>query len=131
MINHHKRRYTRKTLSAVAAQAGWVTAWSTYFNCCLLPGAAAHRRLSRLRHSVDEPVSDLELTPVRLNGLLEAPLHLEARIIGRGRRIPAGLSLMAVLRRGAETTAPITPPPNGAPASQPERAQPSRRTRLL
>ena len=69
-INHHKRRYTRATLSAVAAEAGWMTEWTTYFNGCLLPAAAAHRRLSRLRHSVDEPVSDLELTPVRLNALL-------------------------------------------------------------
>jgi SAM-dependent methyltransferase len=101
VINHHKRRYTRRSLSAVATDAGWVTAWTTYFNGCLLPAAAMHRRLSRLRHSVDEPVSDLELTPLRLNGMLEAPLRLEARIIGQGWRIPAGLSLMAVLRNGA------------------------------
>jgi len=103
VINHHMRRYTRATLAAVAAEAGWATEWTTYFNGCLLPAAAAHRRLSRLRRSVDEPVSDLELTPVRLNALLQAPLNLEAWAIGRGWRIPAGLSLMAVLRKGAAT----------------------------
>ncbi len=103
VINHHKRRYTRRSLSAVATDAGWTTVWTTYFNGCLLPAAAMHRRLSHLRHSVDEPVSDLELTPVRLNGLLEMPLRVEARVIGRGWRIPAGLSLMTVLRKAAAT----------------------------
>jgi len=103
VINHHKRRYTRASLSEAAARTGWATEWTTYFNGCLLPAAAMHRRLSRLRQSVDEPVSDLELTPVHLNTLLEAPLRLEARVIGRGWRIPAGLSLMATLRKGAPT----------------------------
>jgi SAM-dependent methyltransferase len=109
VINHHKRRYTRATLSAVAREAGWVPEWTTYFNGTLLPAAAMHRRLSRLRHSVDEPVSDLELTPVRLNSLLQMPLTFEAWVIGRGWRIPAGLSLMTVLRKGAaaESTAPL------------------------
>ena len=101
VINHHKRRYTRATLSAVAAQAGWETEWTTYFNGCLLP---ARRRTAASRGcaSVDEPVSDLELTPLRLNGLLAAPLRLEAWVIGHGWRIPAGLSLMTVLRKGGD-----------------------------
>jgi hypothetical protein len=30
--------------------------------------------------------------------MLEWPLRIEARMIGAGRRIPAGLSLMAVFR---------------------------------
>jgi SAM-dependent methyltransferase len=98
VINHHKRRYTRRTLAAAAAQARWETVSTTYFNGLLLPVAVLYRGLSRLRRSVDEPVSDLQRTPDRLNALLERPLRLEARLIGRGRRIPAGLSLMAVFR---------------------------------
>lgn len=98
VINHHQRRYTRRTLSAVAADAGWLPVWDTYFNAFLLPAAAAHRRLSRLRHSVDEPASDLQRTPKSLNSVLELPLLLEARVIASGRRIPAGLSLLMVLR---------------------------------
>ena len=101
VINHHKRRYTRKTLSAVAAQAGWDTVSTTYFNGCLLPVAIVHRRLSRPAHIVDEPVSDLERTPERLNSLLEWPLRFEALLIGRGWRIPAGLSLVAIFRKQA------------------------------
>src|SRR5665213_496014 len=101
VVNHHKRRYTRATLAAAAEEAGWQTVWTTYFNACLLPVAATHRRLSRLRRSVDEPVSDLSLTPERLNLVLEQPLRLEAWFIAQGWRIPAGLSLVAVLRKAA------------------------------
>ena len=101
VINHHKRRYTRKTLSAVAEQAGWETARTTYFNGCLLPVAIVHRRLARPAHLVDEPVSDLERTPERLNSLLEWPLRFEALLIARGLRIPVGLSLAAVFRKPA------------------------------
>jgi len=101
VINHHKRRYTRKTLSAVAVEAGWETAWTTYFNGCLLPVAIVHRRLSRPTHLVDEPLSDLQRTPERLNAVLEWPLRFEAALIARGWRIPAGLSLVAVLRKSA------------------------------
>ena len=55
---------------------------------------------SRARaHFVDEPVSDLQRTPERLNSLLEWPLRFEAWLIGRGWRIPAGLSLVAIFRK--------------------------------
>jgi hypothetical protein len=45
-------------------------------------------------------VSDLDLTPRAINGLLELPLRLEAAWLGSGYRLPAGLSLLAVLRHG-------------------------------
>jgi SAM-dependent methyltransferase len=100
VVNHHRRRYTRRTLEAAAAGAGWTTVSTTHFNGLLLPAAVAHRGLLRLRHrGGDAPaVSDLERTSPRLNRLLERPLHLEARLIGAGRRLPCGLSLMAVFR---------------------------------
>ena len=98
VVNHHHRRYTRKTLEARATEAGWTTRSTTHFNGLLLPAAVAHRGLARLRSSRGEAVSDLERTPGRLNSMLEATLKLEARAIARGRRIPAGLSLLAVFR---------------------------------
>jgi SAM-dependent methyltransferase len=101
VINHHERRYTRRTLAAPATAAGWEMIRSTYFNGALLPVAIVHRRLARRSHLVDEPVSDLQRTPERLNAILEWPLRLETRIIARGWRIPAGLSLAAVFRKRA------------------------------
>jgi SAM-dependent methyltransferase len=96
VVNHHFRRYTLPTLEAAARAAGWRTVSSTHFNGLLLPAAVVHRGLQRLRPPSDETLSDLERTPGRLNGPLEVPLALEARLIGRGVRIPAGLSLMAL-----------------------------------
>jgi SAM-dependent methyltransferase len=127
VINHHKRRYTRRALAAVAADAGWYPVWDTYFNAFLLPAAVAHRRLSRLRHSVDEPVSDLQRTPKSLNSVLELPLRLEARVIASGRRIPAGLSLLMVLR---EDPGSSSGPLAGDPGLH-ERRSPGERLRRL
>jgi SAM-dependent methyltransferase len=100
-INHHRRRYTRATLAIAAGDAGWQAVSTTHFNGILLPAAIAHRAILRLRRpGVDgaTAVSDLERTSPRLNRLLEWPLEVEARAIGAGRRIPCGLSLMAVFR---------------------------------
>jgi SAM-dependent methyltransferase len=96
VVNHHFRRYTLDTLEAAAGAAGWRTVSSTHFNGLLLPAAVAMRSFQRLRPPADDTLSDLERTPGRLNGLLELPLLLEARVIAAGRRIPAGLSLMAL-----------------------------------
>jgi SAM-dependent methyltransferase len=98
-INHHHRRYTRRSLQRVAEQAGWEQARTTYFNSLLLPVAIALRVLDRVnRAKTTETSLDLWVPPEPLNWLLERPLTLEAALIGRGGRIPAGLSLLAVFR---------------------------------
>ncbi|HWE33316.1 MAG TPA: class I SAM-dependent methyltransferase [Solirubrobacteraceae bacterium] len=99
--NHHYRRYSRRTLRAVALQAGWEVARMTSFNSLLLAPAAAVRIAQRRRHANGNGASDLQLGPPWLNGALEAPLRLEARWIARGHTLAAGLSLMAVLRNPA------------------------------
>ncbi len=97
-INHHHRRYTRRSLQRVAEQAGWTQARTTYFNSLLLPVAILLRALERLSTKTTESSLDLWVPPEPLNWLLERPLALEAALIGRGGRIPAGLSLLAVFR---------------------------------
>ena len=97
-INHHHRRYTRYSLLQVAREAGWEPVRTTYFNSLLLPAAIALRLLDRFSTKTTESSLDLWVPPPALNWLLERPLALEAALIGRGRRIPAGLSLLVVLR---------------------------------
>lgn len=97
-INHHHRRYTRSSLLQVAREAGWEPVRTTYFNSLLLPAAIALRLLDRFSRKTTESSLDLWVPPPALNWLLERPLALEAALIGRGRRIPAGLSLLVVLR---------------------------------
>lgn len=99
VVNEHVRRYRAATLRPVANAAGWRVARLTYFNSLLLPAAATMRLAGRLRHSPRPHRSDLERTPGPLNGLLEWPLRLEAAYLRTGARLPAGLSLLAVLQR--------------------------------
>jgi hypothetical protein len=63
----------------------------THFNTLLLPLALATRPFDR--------GDGLGIPPRPLNRALEAPLRLERRLIAAGVRFPAGLSLLAELRR--------------------------------
>ncbi len=98
VINHHHRRYTRRSLQSVAERAGWEQVRTTYFNSLLLPAAIILRVLDRLSTKTTESSLDLWVPPAPVNWLLERPLALEAALIARGGRIPAGLSLLAVFR---------------------------------
>lgn len=98
-VNHHHRRYTRRSLQRVAERAGWETVRTTYFNSLLLPVAIALRVLDRLSPArPTESSLDLWVPPEPLNWLLQRPLQLEAAVIGRSGRIPAGLSLLTLFR---------------------------------
>ncbi len=96
--NHHYRRYSRSTLRAAATSAGWAVARTTSFNGLLLAPAAAVRIAQRRRPLTDDYTPDLHLGPQWLNGVLELPLQAEARWLRGGHELPAGLSLLAVLR---------------------------------
>jgi SAM-dependent methyltransferase len=98
-VNRHFRRYDCTALRAAARSTGWDVVGDTYFNSLLLAPAAAVRLAQRNRGS--HARSDLALTPPALNRLLELPLRLESQVIAAGARLPAGLSLLAVLRRPA------------------------------
>jgi SAM-dependent methyltransferase len=103
VVNRHHRRYTRRMLRTAAAGAGWRVERMTSFNAAYLLPAA----LVRIARRGPEPVggagggngpSELALTPPALDALLELPLRAEAALIARGVSLPAGLSLLALLR---------------------------------
>jgi SAM-dependent methyltransferase len=97
--NHHHRRYSRAVLRAAARDAGWEVARLSSFNSLLLAPAAAVR-LGRRRRAVPAGYTgDLAFGPPWLNGALERPLALEAAWLARGRTLPLGLSLLAILCR--------------------------------
>jgi SAM-dependent methyltransferase len=99
VANHHYRRYSRPRLRAAALDSGWRVRRMTSFNGLLLGPAAAVRLAERrrLRRPASDYKPDLTLGPEWLNSVLEQPLRLEARWLARGRTMPAGLSLLAVL----------------------------------
>jgi SAM-dependent methyltransferase len=99
--NHHYRRYNRRTLRAAALGAGWTVQRITSFNSLLLAPAAAVRLAQRRRGPRNGYTNDLAVGPAWLNDVLECPLALEAGWLARGHTLPAGLSLLAVLRKGS------------------------------
>jgi 2-polyprenyl-3-methyl-5-hydroxy-6-metoxy-1,4-benzoquinol methylase len=102
--NHHYRRYSRSSLRFAAVAAGWVVERMTSFNAVLLAPAAAVRVAQRRRSNDGAYTPELKLGPDWLNAALERPLRLEATWLSRGGTLPAGLSLLAVMRK------PLLPP---------------------
>jgi SAM-dependent methyltransferase len=105
-ISRHYRRYSRRTLARAATAAGWELERMTSFNSLLLAPAAAMRLLQRVSPGAagdpqDGGAGDLDVGPAWLNPVLEWPMRMEARWLARGRTLPVGLSLLAVLRRPA------------------------------
>jgi len=95
--HHHIRRYTRGQLRAVLAGAGWVPVTETYFNSLLLAPIALVRMLRRGRLGPGAR-SDYDLSGGALNTVLSWPMRAEAWLLGRGGRLPAGVSIAMVCR---------------------------------
>ena len=55
-------------------------------------------RLAQRHAPRREYTPEIRLGPPWLNAMLERPLRIEARWLARGRTLPAGLSLLAVLQ---------------------------------
>jgi SAM-dependent methyltransferase len=100
VLNQHYRRYSRTMLRRAALASGWQVQRMTFFNSFLLAPAAAVRLSQRLRRErPEEHRADLEIGPRWLYPVLELPLRAEAYWLERERTLPAGLSLMGLLRR--------------------------------
>jgi len=96
---HHLRRYTRRALKRLVEDSGWNVVHDTYFNSLLLPIVTAMRLVSR--GSSRQGHTDLDRTPALLNGALGLPMKLEAALIARGARFPAGVSIGVISVKSA------------------------------
>jgi SAM-dependent methyltransferase len=92
VVNHHKRRYSKKTLKALIESSPLKLRRIGYFNSLLFPAAIAERLSCRLRGKDD---ADLTLPPRPLNAALERVFALERHLVAR-LPLPPGLSLFAV-----------------------------------
>jgi SAM-dependent methyltransferase len=97
--NHHFRRYSRRSLREALVGAGWGLCRISSFNSLLLAPAAVVRLSQRRRGGTNGYTNDLEVGPAWLNTALEQPLRAEASWLARGHTLPAGLSLIAVVRK--------------------------------
>jgi SAM-dependent methyltransferase len=97
VVNHHKRRYTKKGFRETIAGAGLKVEMLSYFNSLLFPLAAAARLAGRVTGKED---SDDKLPPAPLNKAFEFLFGLERYAIGKMPFSP-GVSLVAVASAGA------------------------------
>jgi SAM-dependent methyltransferase len=91
-VNHHKRRYSKRSLRSLIEASPLKLEAIGYFNSLLFPAAVAERLASKLRGKDD---AGLELPPAALNTALERTFALERHLVGR-LPLPPGLSLFAV-----------------------------------
>ena len=92
VANHHKRRYSKRSLKALIDGSPMRLDKIGYFNSLLFPIAIAERAASKLRGKDD---GDVLLPPAPLNRALEAVFASERYLVGRF-PLPPGLSLFAV-----------------------------------
>jgi SAM-dependent methyltransferase len=92
VANHHKRRYSKRSLRALIQGSPLKLDRIGYFNSLLFPVAVAERALSKLR---GKDSGDVSLPPKPLNAALEAVFGSERYLVGR-LPLPPGLSLFAV-----------------------------------
>jgi len=92
VVNHHKRRYSKRGLKELIDSSPLKLERIGYFNSLLFPLAIAERGASKLRGSED---ADVRLPPALLNAALEKVFACERYLVGR-LPLPPGLSLFAV-----------------------------------
>ena len=92
VVNHHKRRYSRRALKTLFDSSPLKLERIGYFNSLLFPLAIAERVASKLRGKED---ADVKLPPRPLNAALETVFACERYLVGR-LPLPPGLSLFAV-----------------------------------
>ena len=92
VANHHKRRYSKRSLRALVEGSPMRLQKIGYFNSLLFPVAVTERTVSKLRGKDD---GDVSLPPAPLNAALETVFASERYLVGR-LPLPPGLSLFAV-----------------------------------
>lgn len=99
VVNHHHRRYSKRSLSVAIGRAGLKPTKMSYFNSLLFPLAAAARVAGRITGRDD---SDDSPPAKPLNALFEAIFRVERHLVGRVPMTP-GVSIV-ILAVPAGTT---------------------------
>ncbi len=94
--NHHKRRYTRKTLTKSIRDAGLAVQFMSYYNTLLFPAAVGQRFAEKLlRRNSD---SELDMPGSAVNSILRGIFSSEKKLLGTV-SFPFGVSLIAAAKR--------------------------------
>ncbi|MFQ3597958.1 MAG: class I SAM-dependent methyltransferase [Chloroherpetonaceae bacterium] len=92
-IHHHKRRYTKQTLTALLEKAGYTVRYSSYFNTLLFPMIALVRVVGNL--SGRRNASDAKPENKLINDVLYRVFKSERALLPN-MSLPFGVSLLAI-----------------------------------
>ena len=98
VAHHHYRRYSKRQLARVFAEAGFKVRLHTHFNSLLFPLIAAARAVAKLS---GRESSDDVLPSAPVNAALNATFGLEAALVGRV-PLPVGSACWRCSRRRSE-----------------------------
>lgn len=98
---HTRRRYVAAEVHALLVQAGFVVERCSYINSLLLPLALAARLPEKLRRSARGQESAMTLPASPINTVFTTIMKREAAWLRRGGTFPAGLSILALARKGS------------------------------
>jgi SAM-dependent methyltransferase len=96
VLNHHKRRYTARTLRASIEAAGLRATRLTYFNTFLFPLAVARRIADREKNG-EAACAAVGAPPKLVNAALTEVFAAERHLLPRV-SLPFGVSLLAIAR---------------------------------
>jgi 2-polyprenyl-3-methyl-5-hydroxy-6-metoxy-1,4-benzoquinol methylase len=94
VVNHHKRRYTAKTLREVLAKAGLEPVKLTYYNTLLFPLAAVRKLIGKSK-TINEASQAVDQPGGFINGIFKTIFASERNIVTQ-MNLPFGVSLLAV-----------------------------------
>lgn len=105
--SRHCRRYTSQTLTDCISRAGLKVEYMTPFMSCLYPIMRATRWLGGFKRKslTDAQIAQNELRIVPgVNGVLNAAMLAESKLIARRKHLPIGTSLLAIARKMADAS---------------------------
>jgi len=95
---HHKRRYTKESLTQLFENCGYRIERLSYWTSLLLPLLAGSRVASKLKPKKSgPPVYDVKVPAMPINAVLDGVMTAERKLL-KHRDMPLGSSLFAVIR---------------------------------
>lgn len=99
VLNHHKRRYTKKAFKCLLNDAGYDLHFISYYNFFLFPLAASIRTIRKLfKMKTTETDAQMPSLPF-INKLLSIIFSSESALLSSNIHFPFGLSLIAVCKK--------------------------------
>jgi SAM-dependent methyltransferase len=101
-LSHHCRRYTEKELRTKLIESGFEIVRVSPYMATILPIVWFHRKFWHNAEQCFE--AEMQIVPI-VNEILSGLLRLESEFVARGGRMPFGVSLVAIAKKGERSVA--------------------------